>query len=100
MKKLLYIYSIALIILLIGCSFLTSDETRFPIFAYSIIIGVIFLNDFSVKGYSKELIFDLVLIIIFTLFIVFVVKEVSYEIIIVGIFPLCISLYRTVTKIK
>ena len=53
MKKLLYIYSIALIILLIGCSFLTSDETRFSIFAYSIIVGVILLNDFSVKGYSE-----------------------------------------------
>lgn len=100
MKKLLLVYSIALIIVLIGCSFLVSHESIFVTFVYSVILGVMLLSNIVLNGFTKALVVDLLLIIIFVALAVYAWDRISYENIFVGIFPLSISLYRTFGKLE
>ena len=100
MKKLLLVYSIALIIILIGCSFLASHESIFVTFVYSVILGVMLLSNIVLNGFTKALVVDLLLIIIFVALAVYAWDRISYENIFAGIFPLSISLYRTFGKLE
>ncbi len=100
MKKLLLVYSIALIIVLIGCSFLVSHESIFVTFVSSVILGVMLLSNIVLNGFTKALVVDLLLIIIFVALAVYAWDRISYENIFVGIFPLSINLYRTFGKLE
>lgn len=100
MKKTLYIYSFAFITLLIASSILISDERNFVIFAYSLILIVILLNNFVNKRSFKEILIEIIAILIFILYIIFTKNSIRYSNIIIGVLPLSISLFRTFKELK
>lgn len=100
MKKTLYIYSFAFITLLIASSILISDERNFVIFAYSLILIVILLNNFVNKRSFKEILIEIIAILIFILYIIFTKNSIRYSNIIIGVLPLSISLFRTLKELK
>lgn len=100
MKKLLYIYSIALLFLLLASSFLVSNEHAFVISVYSLILLVMLLNDVVIKKNNKELLFEVLLILLFLGFVFFTRNNVTYSNIFVGIIPLTISIFRTIKEVN
>lgn len=58
------------------------------------------LSNIVLNGFTKALVVDLLLIIIFVALAVYAWDRISYENIFVGILPLSISLYRTIGKLK
>ena len=100
MKKLIYIYSVALLVLLIASSFLASNEQLFVINVYSLILLVMLLNDIVIKKNNKELLFEVLLILLFVGIVFFTKNNFSYSNIFLAVIPLIISLFRTVKEVE
>mgnify|MGYP004559572465 FL=1 len=100
MKKLIYIYSVALLVLLIASSFLASNEHVFVITVYSLILLVMLLNDIVIKKNNKEILFEVLLILLFVGIVFFTRNNFSYSNIFLAVIPLTISIFRTVKDVE
>ena len=58
------------------------------------------LNDVVIKKNNKELMFEVLLILLFVGFVFFTRNDVTYSNISVGIIPITISIFRTIKEVN